>query len=252
MSQTIKDQLNHRTIRFFKDEPIAQDILDQLWQVMNQTASSNGLQSCSIIRVTDKEIKQKLAQICNQNYVANLPELYIFIVDSHRIEKIALEKGYTGDSYRGMDQFFKGFTDACLMAQNLNNAIESIGLGAVYLGSILNDINEVIQLLHLPPLTFPVLGIGFGYPNDDPQLKPRMPIAFKMHENAYETVDSYVEMLQAYDQEMMQYYDTRLTNKRSDSYTQQVLNMMEADFTDRKQIVQYIQNQGFDLKLKES
>jgi hypothetical protein len=38
-----------------------------------------------------------------------------------------------------MDRFFQGFTDACITAQNIVNAAETMDLGTVYLGSILND-----------------------------------------------------------------------------------------------------------------
>ena len=58
------------------------------------------------------------------------------------------------------------------MAQNLVTAAESVVLGTVYLGSILNDSEKICELLKLPELTFPVIGLGIGYPNQNPQLKP--------------------------------------------------------------------------------
>lgn len=58
--------------------------------------------------------------------------------------------------------------------QNTVNATESMGLGAVILGSILNDAAQLIELLQLPKLTFPVLGLEVGYPDQEPQLKPRL------------------------------------------------------------------------------
>lgn len=44
-----------------------------------------------------------------------------------------------------MDNFFSSFTDACLMAQNIVNGAEAMDLGAVYLGSILNDSEKKSQ-----------------------------------------------------------------------------------------------------------
>ncbi|MBG9982874.1 NADPH-dependent oxidoreductase [Aerococcaceae bacterium DSM 111020] len=249
MTETIKHQLNHRTIRFFEDRAIKPEDLDQLWDVMNRTATSNGLQASSIIRVTDPQIKDDIAKVCNQFYVADLPELYIFIVDSRRIQRIAEEKNYKGDEYRSMDFFFKGFTDGALMAQNLTNAIESLGLGAVYLGSILNDPQTMIDILGLPELTFPVLGLGFGYPNDNPEKKPRMKMELKLHENGYTEPDSYMEALAEYDQEMTHYYDTRQKNQRSDTYTDQVTRALANVPEKRAKIMQVVERQGFDLKL---
>lgn len=54
-------------------------------------------------------------------------------------------------------------------------AAESLGIGAVLLGSILNQVDELVDLLNLPELVVPVLGIPLGYPDQEPQMKPRMP-----------------------------------------------------------------------------
>ena len=49
------------------------------------------------------------------------------------------------------------------MAQNVVVAAESLGIGTVYLGSILNDIEKLCELLKLPKYTFPVVGLALGY-----------------------------------------------------------------------------------------
>ncbi|WZU02128.1 hypothetical protein MGH68_03490 [Erysipelothrix sp. D19-032] len=48
-------------------------------------------------------------------------------------------------------------------------------MGAVYLGSIQNDSQTMIDLLKLPEYTFPLLGIAIGEPDQEPQLKPKLP-----------------------------------------------------------------------------
>lgn len=53
MNETIKHQLAHRSIRFFKDEVISDAQLSTYFEVMRRTATSVGLQSYSAIRVTD-------------------------------------------------------------------------------------------------------------------------------------------------------------------------------------------------------
>ena len=49
--------------------------------------------------------------------------------------------------------------DAILALQNALTAIESMGLGGVVLGSIKNDPEKLIQVLDLPKMTFPILGL---------------------------------------------------------------------------------------------
>ncbi|MBK0347171.1 NADPH-dependent oxidoreductase [Aerococcaceae bacterium zg-ZJ1578] len=251
MNETIKHQLNHRTIRFFKEQAVSNDVLEQLFAVMNRTATSNGLQSYSVIRITDLEKRRAIAEICKQPYVVTAPELLIFIVDSYRNKTIAQQKGYTGTNYRSMDFFFQGAADAYLAAQNVTNAIESLGMGAVYFGSILNDSQAIINILGLPELTFPILGIGFGYPADQPELKPRMPFSYKIGENTYPYHEDIMADLAAYDDEMANYYDSRQSNQKSLAFTDQVTQKFEIAPVLRSQIMRVIEAQGFDLNLKD-
>lgn len=64
--------LNHRTIREFKSSPIPPQQLSILLDVAKRTASSQGMQSFSIIRIVDPAIKAQIAEVCNQEYVARV------------------------------------------------------------------------------------------------------------------------------------------------------------------------------------
>ena len=167
MNEMVKRQLGHRTIREFKDTAIPGEVFDTLMEVARRTATSNGMQSYSIIRVTDPSIKKEIANVCSQEYVGRAPELLIFVVDQFRNNRIAKEKGAETENAADMDRFFQGFTDAPGAAKRAN-AAEAMGLGVMYLGSILNDSARICELLKLPELTFPVLGLGIGYPNQNP------------------------------------------------------------------------------------
>jgi nitroreductase len=249
MNKTIKAQENHKTIREFKNEPIAKETMDKLFEVARRTATSNGMQTYSIIRITDKVLKEKISKLCNQEYIARATELLIFIVDQFRNSKIAIEKGLGLEYTNDMDKFFQGFTDAALSAQNMVVAAESLGLGANYLGSILNDSKGICNLLELPELTFPVVGLGIGYPNQEPKLKPRMEMNLRVFENKYEKFSNYLEKLEDYDTVMQTYYDLRDLNKRVDSFTDQVVAKTKMTLKKRKEILNVIKDQGFDLML---
>ncbi len=250
MKRNIDYQLKHRTIREFTDKEVPNELLEKFVEVIQRTASSTGMQTNSVIRVTDKEVAKKIAEACGQEYIARAPELFIFIVDAYRNNRIAEET--TNKEYlesHDMDRFFQGWTDATLAAQNLTNAIESEGLGAVYLGSILNDTDKIIEILELPELTFPVLGVGFGYPNQEPQLKPRMDMRLRLFENKYKIFDSYKKEIKEYDAEMKTYYDLRDANKRVDSFSNQVVERLENASEKRAKILNSAIRQGFDLQI---
>lgn len=245
MNEVIKLVNNHKTIREFTDEKISEDILETLFSSLMRTATSSGLQQNSVIRVTDQDKKDKISEICRQEYVARAPELLIFIVDNYRNERIAKDNGETIKKESDVDIFFQGFTDSALMAQNATLIIESLGLGAVFLGSILNNAEKIIEILELPELTFPVVGIGFGYPNQEPQLKPRMDSKFRVFENTYKKLENYKEELKDYDEEMTTYYDLREANKRVDSFSNQVITKMKNQIDTRLKLLEFAKNNGY-------
>lgn len=249
MNPKLEHQLKHRTIRFFEDRPIEADLREQIYQVINRTATSVGMQAFSVIRLSDPTMKAQLAILANQDYIGKMPELMIFIVDCYRNAQVAQALGHRDPKAANMDRFFQGVADAYLAAQNAMNAIEALGLGGVFLGSILDNPQALVDLLQLPPLTFPLIGLGYGYPDDQPELKPRMPFSLKMGDNAYPYQDDYLAALKEYDQEMTHYYDTRFKNRRSDSFTNQVVKQIERDKPLRARLLQVVQHQGFDLGL---
>ena len=246
-NETIRTQLEHRTIREFKEQSIPEEVMEQLIEVARRTATSTGMQACSIIRITDPTIKKEIADVCTQEYVARSPELLIFIADQYRNYQIAKEKNMEASSARYMDRFLSSFTDACLMAQNVVNAAESLGFGTVYLGSILNDASKICKVLHLPELTFPVLGLALGYPNQDPQLKPRMDKKLRVFENRYTYFDNYLDKIKEYDEEMTSYYDLRDANRKVDSFSDQVVARFASVNPKRQRIMQEVQEQGFHI-----
>lgn len=249
MNQTIKNQLNHRTIREFTDEKIDETTINTLLDVVNMSASSNGMQNMSVIRITDPKIKEMLAENGNQEYMARATELWIFIVDLNRNYQIAKEMGTENDNIISFDKFIQGFTDAIIAAQNLTVAVESMGLGANYFGNIHNDTKNVIELLKMPKLTYPAVGVGFGVPNQNPQIKPRLDIKLKTYENSYKTYDSYLDMIKNYDQEMTTYYDLRDSGRKSESFSSQISKKQGTSIKNRNKMFETLKEQGFILNI---
>ncbi|STD03251.1 oxygen-insensitive NADPH nitroreductase [Corynebacterium renale] len=247
MNQTIETQLGHRTIREFTDQPVTDEQLGVLFDVAMHTASSRGLQHASIIRVTDPDLRARLAEIGQQEYVGRAPVYLLFIIDGARHAAILEERGGDRAGVARPQVFVEGFTDACLMAQNVVVAAESLGMGANYLGNIHNDTAAVIEALDLPELTFPVVGLTVGWTNQDPQLKPRMPKKFRVMENGYQRPESWTEALKDYDADMTTYYDLRDANNRVDSYTNQILKQLGPEPKPQDGSIAAARAQGFPL-----
>lgn len=241
MKPFIDTQLNHKSIRVFKNELLSDETIALLEDVAIRTATSLGMQQASIIKITDPILKEKIADICQQDYVAKAPHLWIFIVDTYRNGQIAQSDKHAGEFYR----FLQGYSDTHLMAQNVVNSIESLGYGAVFLGSIQNNFKALSKLLNLPKHTAPAIGLGFGIPNQMPQLKPRLPKSLRIFENSYQLPENTKQLLEEYDNEMMTYYDLRQVNKRSDSFSSQVKQQMNRDNEKHLQIIPDLEEKGF-------
>ena len=77
MNETIKTQLNHRTIRAFEDRPLTKEEVDLLVEVAQRTASSMYLQAYSIISVTDPALKKELAAVSG-NLMWLTTDIYLY------------------------------------------------------------------------------------------------------------------------------------------------------------------------------
>lgn len=176
---TVDTLLERRSIRKFKPKPLPDDVVETLETVAQHAASSQFLNDWSAIRVTEPAAKKRLAEIGGQPYIATAPLLYVFVLDEHRNAAIAARKGVevASDAFtlNGSYRFTQAQNDAVLALHAMETAAYSLGLGCVILGSLLNDVPALIDLLNLPEYTYPVLGIAIGKPDQEPAIKPRMP-----------------------------------------------------------------------------
>lgn len=240
---TLKHQLNHRTIRAFSPQKMSTEELETLYEVARHTATSMFNQQFSIIHVTDTAKKAAIRKICNQDYVGENGELLIFVVDLYRNYLIRKQKGSDAGRLHTTDVFMQGVCDTVLAAQNVTNAAESMGLGCVYLGSIQNDAAQMIDLLKLPKLTYPLLGMQVGYPAQAPQLKPRLPLEFTCFEDEYQPLAD-IHKLADYDKQVNLYYDLRDTNRRVDTFTDQINSAkLAAQITKRDEMLEVLHRQ---------
>ena len=63
MNETIQTQLNHRSIRAFKEQELTKDEVELLVDVARHTATSKFMQAYSIISITDPTLKADFAAI---------------------------------------------------------------------------------------------------------------------------------------------------------------------------------------------
>lgn len=220
---TIDLLLRHRTHRAFTDDPVDEATLATLFEVARRGATTSYNQQFTIIHIQDEQLRQEIAAVTGQAHVAGTKgELFIFVIDLYR--NACIRQAADADLVHAsrMNAYMAGHNDAAIGAQNMVIAAESLGLGTVYLGSINADPRRMIELLGLPAYTYPAFGLLVGHPASEPERKPRLPLSVTVAVDRYPVIDdpvAFVESLAEYDAEVQEYYGTRASNTREDSFT---------------------------------
>lgn len=149
------------------------------------------------------------------------------------------------DTLESTEKFIVGITDTTLAAQNAAIAAESMGLGICYLGGIRNNIESIAEYLELPSHVIPLFGMTIGYPADQSNPKPRLPLHHVYHEGKYnQDVEVYTNQLKEYDETVSSYYDTRTSGQRQDRWSDQMTNMLSKQV--RMNMKDFVQGKGFN------
>ena len=245
MSSVIELLKSHRSIRKFTDKVIEQELLEDLFVAGQAAATSSFLQGTTIVRISNKDTREKLAELAgNQPYVKTAAEFMIFCADLKRAGNYceAYEKPFEGDF---TEHFIIATVDVALMAQSLVTAAESVGLGICYIGGIRNNPVEVSKLLELPRGVYPVFGLCLGYPDQEPEIKPRLPISVVVKEETYnEEGDG--DNIKEYDERIREYYRSRTGGGHGISWTEQVATLLSEK--SRPHMKEYLEGQGFKFK----
>ncbi|CAM4430436.1 oxygen-insensitive NADPH nitroreductase [Paenibacillus phoenicis] len=246
MNETISLLQNHASVRSFTNTPITEEQLEAIFKAASQTSSSSLLQTVSIIRITDQDLRKKVMQLSmNQHYIEEAAEFWIFCADFNRNHQIAPEV-----DIEYIDFLLVGTFDAGLMAQNALTAAESMGLGGVFIGGVRANIDELSDQLQLPKYVIPLVGLCLGTPaGEKPGMKPRLPQSMVLLENEYQPLDR--EKLAVYDEAMLKYYENRpvtppFTEKKVKGWSDHIQEHLQRSTL--PQMMDYLNKQGFAKK----
>lgn len=249
-NDTIAQQLDHRTIRAYTDQQVPEDVMATLLDVGRHAPTSGFYQQLTIIRIKDPKIREVIYQASGQPYVGgDRGELLIFVADVSRNARIREAADLTLKPLQATINLVQSFEDVLLAAQNIAVAAESLGLGTCYLGSIGGNYPAVIEALKLPKYTFPLLGMLIGYPDQEPQKKPRLPRSVTTSVDTYPDYQSaeYREAMSEYDQTIQTYYDLRESGRRQDSFTHQICTKPGNGPTEKSDLLALLREQGLAL-----
>ncbi len=206
MNETLRTQQSHRSIRSYRPDPVSDEMLDEIIAAAHRAPTSMNAQEVSLIVVRDAERRARIAELCGgQPWIAQAPVFIVIAIDFHKTDLGVRKAGQAQTVHESMEGFGVAATDAGIVLGTLITAAESLGLGIVPIGSIRRNPQGMIDLLGLPPLTFPLVGLCIGHIGDDVPLKPRLDIKTFRHDERYDA-SGYPNAIDAYDTALMDYW----------------------------------------------
>jgi FMN reductase [NAD(P)H] len=226
MNPVLESLFKHKSIRKYKNQPLEDEKLQLIIKAAQAAPTWCNGEQVSIIAVKDQALKDKMRDLAwGQPYISSCSVFLVFCADFYRIS-IAFEKaGKTKEDFekyiKNVDTLIVGSHDVGIALQNATVAAESLGLGTVDIGAIRGKSLEVTKELNLPKYVIPLVGLCVGYPDDDPGLKPRMPMSGVCFDNKYDTEKAKAG-IEEYDVIYQKYLSERDTNARDSNWSKSI------------------------------
>ncbi|UCC44304.1 MAG: NADPH-dependent oxidoreductase [Candidatus Zixiibacteriota bacterium] len=189
---------SHASARRFTGDAVSDEQERTIVGTAQRSPTSSNLQAYSIISVRNQETKQELAQLCgSQQHVSDCSLFLVFCADLYRLMCLNKQRNYAfhGDT---AESFIVATVDAALAACRALQAAQALGFGGVMVGGIRNQPEEVVRLLSLPKLVYPVMGMSLGRPEKAPKIKPRLPQEAVCFKEQYDR-DSMPDIIEQYE-----------------------------------------------------
>jgi len=194
---------NHVSVRSYRSDPVPAETVERIVASGQHSSTSANLQMTSVVAVTDPAKRRRLAELCgaNQQHINEAPVFLAWCADLSRLDR-ACELRHYKQINEYVENFLMAAVDATIASQTAALAAESLGLGICYIGSIRNNPREIIALLALPRLVFPITGMTVGWPAAKPRIRPRLPTSAMLHWETYHQNQD--QALHDYDRKMIE------------------------------------------------
>jgi nitroreductase len=203
--------LDHRSIRSYRPDPVPPRTVETLVAAAQSAPSSSNLQTWSVVVVEDHARKERLAEFAgNQKHIREAPLFLVWLADLSRAERLAQREGRPDEGIHFLETLLVAVIDAALAAQNAVVALESLGLGSVYIGALRNRPQAVADELGLPPNVLAVFGLCVGYADlaTGEDVKPRLRQSVIVHRECYAPSDDAAGII-AYDDTLREFQQSQ-------------------------------------------
>ena len=182
--------MKRRSIRNYKDQPVSEEIVNQLLDAANNAPTGGNIQPISVIVLEDVQNRARLAEMVgNQPWVRNAPLSMIFCLDFNRVKRWALQNGTEFKGEQALSHFLIAYADLMCAAQSVVLLAESLGLGSVYVGTIQSCMDQARQAFTIPEFVLPLMVLTIGYPKSTPHSIPKLEREVIVHREQYQVPD---------------------------------------------------------------
>ena len=172
---------NHRTIRHYRDEPVALDLVRALCAVALSAPSKSDLQQADLVIVQSPAQRSALAALLPDNpWAAKAPAFLVVCGNNSRQRQVHALRGHPFVNDH-LDAFFNPAVDAGIVLGTFIAAAEAIGLCTCPISAIRNHPEAVAEVLGLPDYVYPVAGLCLGWPAHPGAMSPRLGLAATVH-----------------------------------------------------------------------
>ena len=186
MNETIRLLQAHLSSRSYKAGAIPEEILDTAIESARRAPTSTNSHEISLVVVRNAASRARIAEIAGgQPWIAQAPVFIAVIPDFYKTGLGVKKAGGVQVFQRSLEGILAAVSDAGIAMATIMTAARALGLGVVPIGGIRRDPQAMIDLLKLPPNTFPVDGVVLGYVDQGSLQKPRMAIESFCHEETY-------------------------------------------------------------------
>jgi nitroreductase len=182
---TLKLLMERASCRNFSKRVISKRVMDAILEAGIHAPTGGNLQPYSIIRIVSSRKRARLAKMCGQSFMAKAPVHLLFCIDYHRLQRWAEIETAPFSATCSFRHFWIAFQDTIICAQNICTAADSLGLGSVYIGTVMEFIPDTRIMFGLPKGVLPVVLLCLGYPAVKPLVRRKLGIEMIVHDERY-------------------------------------------------------------------
>lgn len=169
----MKEIIDRRSIRHFKKREVEPELVEMLLQSARQAPSGSNTQPWNFIVVRNRKTIEELAYATHkQEWLAKVPMLLVCVADGKRRFKDGIFRPVDDDS--PLPELKMMIRDSAIAMEHISLEAVRLGLGTCW--ACWFEQKDIRPLLRVPEDHYVVGLIAVGYPDEDPDPRPRKPM----------------------------------------------------------------------------